>query len=105
MGGEGSHPIHINVNVEPINTCVTNTPKRTSPFRQPKFGRILTTRSTSTLGATTGGASSSSTIQVSTPCRGGSSLVFRMARHDPSIRLLEFRGEAIEDLEKHLFIC
>jgi hypothetical protein len=25
IGGEGNHPIHINVNVEPINPCVTNT--------------------------------------------------------------------------------
>jgi hypothetical protein len=38
MGGEGSHPIHINVSVEPINPCATNTPKRTPLFRQPKFG-------------------------------------------------------------------
>jgi hypothetical protein len=37
MEGEGSHPIHINVSVEPINPCVTNTPKRTPPFRQLQF--------------------------------------------------------------------
>jgi hypothetical protein len=37
-GGEEIHPIHINVNVEPINPCVTNTPKRTQPFRQLNFG-------------------------------------------------------------------
>jgi hypothetical protein len=28
-----------------------------------------------------------------------------MERHDPTIRLPEFRGEASEDPEKHLFIC
>jgi hypothetical protein len=28
-----------------------------------------------------------------------------MAGHDPTIRLLEFWGEASEDPEKHLFIC
>jgi hypothetical protein len=28
-----------------------------------------------------------------------------MEEHDPTIRLLEFKGEASEDLEKHLFIC
>jgi hypothetical protein len=28
-GREGINPIHINVSVEPINPCVTNTPKRT----------------------------------------------------------------------------
>jgi hypothetical protein len=36
-GREGNNPIHINVSVEPINPCVTNTPKRTPPFRQPNF--------------------------------------------------------------------
>jgi hypothetical protein len=67
MGGEGNHPIHINVSVEPINPCATNTPKRTPPFRQPKFGGSPTARSTSTIGETTGGASSGSISQVSTP--------------------------------------
>jgi hypothetical protein len=102
---KANHPIHINVSVEPINPCATNTPKRTPPFRQPKFRGSPTARSTSTLGATTGGASSGSTSQVSTPRGGGSSSVFRMAGHDPTIRLPEFRGEATEDPEKHLFIC
>jgi hypothetical protein len=104
MGREGNNPIHINVSVEPINPCATNTPKRTPPFRQPKFGRSQTVGSTSTQGETTGGASSGSTSQVSTP-RGGSSSTFRMAGHDPTIRLPEFKGEASEDPEKHLFIC
>jgi hypothetical protein len=36
-GGEGSHPIHINVSVELINPCVTNTPKKTPRVRQSKF--------------------------------------------------------------------
>jgi hypothetical protein len=60
-GGEDSHPFHINVSVEPINPCVTNTPKRTSLFRQPKFEGSLIVRNTSTIGATTRGASSGST--------------------------------------------
>jgi hypothetical protein len=89
-GGEANHLIHINVSVEPINPCATNTPKRTPPFRQPKFGGSLTAGSTSTQGATTGGASSGSTSQVSTPRGEGSSSVFRMAGHDPTIRLPEF---------------
>jgi hypothetical protein len=105
IGGEGSQPIHINVSVEPINPCVTNTPKKTSSFRQPKFREILTARSTSIVGATSGGASSSSISQVSTLHGGGSSSVFRKARHNPTIRLLEFRGEATKDPEKHLLIC
>jgi hypothetical protein len=92
-GREGINPIHINVSVEPINPCVTNTPKRTPPFRQPKSKRSQTTGSTSTQGTTIGGASSGNTIQVSTPHRGSSS-TFKMAGHDPTIRLLEFRGEA-----------
>ena len=37
MGREGNNPIHINVSVEPINPCATNTPKRTPQFRQLKF--------------------------------------------------------------------
>jgi hypothetical protein len=103
-GREGRNPIHINVNVEPIKPCVTSTPKRTQPFRQPKFRSIQTTRSTSTQGTTIGGASSGNISQVST-LRGGSSSTFRMAGHDPTIRLPEFQGEAAEDSEKHLFIC
>jgi hypothetical protein len=89
-GREYSHPFHINVSVEPINPCVTNTPKRTPPFRQPKFGGSPKARSTSTTGATSGGASSGNTSQVSTPRGGGSNSVFRMAGHDPMIRLPEF---------------
>jgi hypothetical protein len=103
-GIEGNNHIHINVSVEPINPCATNTPRKTPPFRQLNFGRRKTTRSTSTQGTTTGGASSRSISQVST-LRGGSSSTFRMAGHDPTIRLLEFRGEATKDHEKHLFIC
>jgi hypothetical protein len=33
--------------VEPINPCATNTPKRTPPFRKPKFGGSPTAGSTS----------------------------------------------------------
>jgi hypothetical protein len=47
-GGEDNHPFNINVSVEPINPCATNTPKRTPPFRQPKFGGSPTAGSTST---------------------------------------------------------
>jgi hypothetical protein len=36
-GREGNNPIHINVSVEPINPCATNTLKRTPPFRQSNF--------------------------------------------------------------------
>jgi hypothetical protein len=63
MGGEGIHPIHINVSLEPINPCATNTPKRTPPFRQPKFGGSPTVGSTSTQGETTGGASSEELVK------------------------------------------
>jgi hypothetical protein len=67
MGREGKNHIHINVSVEPINPCATNTPKITPPFKQPDFRRRNTARSTSTQGTTTGGASSGSASQVSTP--------------------------------------
>jgi hypothetical protein len=86
MGREGNNPIHINGSVEPINPCVTNTPKRTPSFRQMKFRRSQTGGSTSTQGATTRGASSSITSQGSTPRRGSSS-ASRMAGHDTTIRL------------------
>jgi hypothetical protein len=104
VGREGNNPIHTNVSVEPINPCVTNTPKRTPPFRQPKFRRRKTAKSKFTQGTTTGGASLGSTSQLYTPC-GGSSSAFRMAGNDPTIRLPEFKGEASEDTKKHLFIC
>jgi hypothetical protein len=101
---EGNTPIHIGVSVEPINPCATNTPRRMPPYRKPNFGRRKTIGSTSTQGTTTGGASSGSIIQISTPRRGSSS-TFKMAGHDPTIRLPKFKGEASEDPEKHLFIC
>ena len=47
-GREGINPIHINVSVEPINSCATNTPKRTPSFRHPHFGGRKTSGSTST---------------------------------------------------------
>ena len=103
MGIEGINHIHINVSVEPINPCATNTPRRTPPFRQLNFRRRKTTGSTSTQGTTTRGSSSRSSSQISTLCIGSSS-TFRMAGHDPTIRLPEFKGEASEDVEKHLFI-
>ena len=102
-GIEGGNPIHINVSVEPINPCVTNTPRRTPPFRQLNFRRRKIVGITSTQGTTNGGASSGSTSQVSTPRRGSSS-IFRMAGHDPTIRLPEFKREMYEEPEKHLFI-
>jgi hypothetical protein len=91
--------------VEPINPGATNTPKRTPPFRQPKFRGSPTVGSTSTQRETIGGASSGNLSQVFTLHGGGSSSVFGMVGHNPTIRLLEFRGEAVEDPEKHLFIC
>jgi hypothetical protein len=66
VGIEDNNPIHINVSVEAIKPCATNTPKRTPPFRQPNFGRRKTVGSTSTQGSKIGGASSRSTSQVST---------------------------------------
>jgi hypothetical protein len=87
MRGEIKHPIHINVSVEHTNPCATNTPRRTPPFRQMMFGGSPTSGSTSTLGATTRGASPGNTSQVYTLCGGGSSSVFKMAGQDPTIRL------------------
>jgi hypothetical protein len=91
--------------VESINPCATNTPIRTPQFRQLDFSRRKTTGTAPNQGVETGGASSGSSSQVSTPCRGSSSSQFKMAGHDPTIRLPELRGEVSEDPEKHLFIC
>jgi hypothetical protein len=85
-GIKGNNPIHINVRVEPINPCVTNTPRRTPPFKQLNFGRRKTIGSTYTQGTITGGASSGSISQLSTLCRGSIS-TFMMTQHDPTIRL------------------
>jgi hypothetical protein len=88
----GRTPIHINVSVEHINPCVTNTPERTPSFRQPNFSRINVAGSTSTQGETTGGASSRSISQGSTP-HGSNSSSCRMEGHDSTIRLPKFKGE------------
>jgi hypothetical protein len=85
-GIEGNTPIDISVSVEPINPCATNTPRTTRPFRQSNFGRRKMEGSTYTQGKTTGGVSSRSISQVSTP-RGGSNSTFGMEGHDPTIRL------------------
>jgi hypothetical protein len=103
-GIEGNTPIHISVSVEPINPCANNTPGRNPLFRQLNFGRMNTIGSTSMQGTTTRGANLESISQVSTP-RGGNSSSLRMEGHDPTIRLLEFKGEASEEPEMHLFIC
>jgi hypothetical protein len=89
-GEEDNHPFQVNVSVEPINPCMTNRPHRTPPFRKPNFKGSSTTRITSTQGMPTRGASSGNISQVSTPREGGSSLVHRMARHEPTIRLSNF---------------
>jgi hypothetical protein len=88
--GEDNHPFNINVSVEPINPCETNTPKRTPPFRQPKYRGSPTTGSTSTQGEKTGKSCSGNLSQISTLRGGGSSSIFGMAGHDPTIRLPEF---------------
>jgi hypothetical protein len=84
---------------------MTNTPERTPMFRKPNFGGRKTTGHTPNQGASAGGASSKINSQLSTPRGGSSSTQFKMAGHDPMIKLPEFQGEASKDLEKNLFIC
>jgi hypothetical protein len=103
-GTKGINSNHISISVEPINPCVTNTLERTPPFRKPNFIGRNTTRSTSIQGATIGAASLGSISQGSTSHRGSISS-FMMVGHDPTIRFSGFKGEASEDLEKHLLIC
>jgi hypothetical protein len=42
-GTKGRTPIHVSVSVEPINSCETNTPIRTPPFRELNFSGRKTT--------------------------------------------------------------
>jgi hypothetical protein len=51
-GTDGRTYIHINVSVERINPCATNTPKITTPFRQLNFSGRNTIGSKYTKGAT-----------------------------------------------------
>jgi hypothetical protein len=73
---------------------MTNTPKRTPPFRKLNFSERRISGIAPNQGETTGGASSGSNNQVSTLCVGHSSSPFNMVGHDPTIRLPEFKGEA-----------
>jgi hypothetical protein len=91
--------------VETITPCETSTPERTPMSRQLNFSGKRMIGKGSSQGASTGGASSGSNNQISTTHGGSSSTQFKMAGHDPTIRLPEFRGEALEEPEKHLFIC
>jgi len=96
-GIEGSNHIHVNLSMEPMKPCATNTPTGTPLFRQLSFRRRRTLGSTSTQGTTTRGTSSRNISQGSTPCIGSSPTQFAMEGHDPTIWLPEFRGEAAED--------
>jgi hypothetical protein len=91
--------------VEPITPCVTNTPERTPPFRQPNFSGRKTTGSTSKQGETTGGASSGSSSQVSTHTEVVVHHSSRWQDMIPPLGYHNFKGEASEDPEKNLFIC
>ena len=91
--------------MEPTTPCVTNTPERTPMFRQPNFrGRGLTGQGLNQ-GKSIGGAILGSNSKLSTSHGGSSSTQFKMAGQDPTIRLLEFQGEAPEDPENNLLIC
>jgi hypothetical protein len=102
VGTEGRTPIQINVSVEPITPCVTSTPERTPTSRQPNFSGRRMTGQGSSQGASTGGASSGSISQISTPRGGSSSTQFKMAGHDPTIRLPEF-GERHQRTLKSIY--
>jgi hypothetical protein len=83
----GRNPIHVSVSVEPINPCVNNTPERTPSFIQPNFSGGKIGESAPNQGVATGGASSGSSSQVSTLHGVCISSLFKMAGHDPTIRL------------------
>jgi hypothetical protein len=86
-GTEGRTPIQITISVEPTTPCATNTPERTLAFRQSNFSGRKIIGHAYNQGASTGGDSSRSNNQLSTPCGGSSSTQFKMAGHDPTIKL------------------
>jgi hypothetical protein len=87
VGTKGRNPIQITISVEPTTPCATNTPERTLVFRQLNFSGRKTTRQGSSQGESTGGASSRSNSQIYTLRRGNSSTQFKLAGHDPMIKL------------------
>jgi hypothetical protein len=107
MRGHGSSveeesPFQIQISVEPTKPCVITTNKEEKPVNQQVIsGRRIFPR----CGSSSRSASSTSINQVSTPLEGGSSTNFTMVGLDPTIRLPEFRGDGLDDPEKHFFIC
>jgi hypothetical protein len=91
--------------VEPTTPCATNTLERTPTFKQLHFSGRGATRQWSNQGKPTRGEILGSNNQLSTQRGGSSSSQFKMAGQYPTIRLPGFRGEALEDPKKHLFIC
>ena len=80
----------IRISVEPTTPCATKTYEEEKMVNQ----QVISGRSTFTGCGSSGNSSksvsSTSSIQVSTPHRGGSTTNFIMAGQDPTIRLPEF---------------
>jgi len=87
---DGRTLIQITISVEPKTPCTTNISERTPTFRQLHFNGRKTIGQGSNQGESTRGASSRSNSQISSLRRGSNSTQFKMARHDPIIRLPEF---------------
>jgi hypothetical protein len=91
--------------VEPTTPCANKTTKEEKLVNQQVIsGRIIFTECWLS-GNSRRSIISTSRIQVSTLCRGGSSTNFTMEGQDPTIRLPYFRGDGLDDPKNHLFIC
>jgi hypothetical protein len=101
LGIEERNPIRITISVEPTTPCVTNTFERTPMFIKLNFSGRRETRQGSNQGKSIAGASLGCNNELSTSHRESSSTVFKLTRHDPTIRLPEFWGEASKDPENH----
>jgi hypothetical protein len=86
---EGS-PFHIRLSMEPTTPCGTKTYEEEKPINQQEIsGRRIFTKCGSS-GNSSRSVSSTSSSQVSTLCRIGSTTNFIMAGQDQTIRLPEF---------------
>jgi hypothetical protein len=74
--------------LEPTTPCATNTPDRTPVFGQPNFSGRKAIEQGFNQVKSTRGTSSGNKIQLDTLCEGIISTQFKMAVHDPTIRLL-----------------
>jgi hypothetical protein len=90
LGTEERNTIQITISVEPTTPCATNTFERTPMFIKLNFNGRRETRQGSNQGKSIAGASLGCNNELSTSHRESSSTVFKLTRHDPNHRHLNF---------------